>query len=139
MASAILIANAVLGWVGVALGLHTPAFFLIGILDGMCVALLAINLVSEKFQVLAVGVGTGSIAPTVAQSSLSSGFVQLSGSITDLASKIVEGLTGPGLSAPLAAALRVSMTVVIVVVFLSLVCNLVINWKGSPKQPGDAA
>lgn len=115
--------------------MHTPAFFLIGIIDGIGIALLAIYLVSEKFQVLAVGVGTGSIAPSVAQTNLSSGFSQLSSSVTDLASKIVEGLTGPGLSPPLAGALRVSVTVGIIVVFLSLVCNLVLNWKGAPKQP----
>lgn len=134
LATGILIANALLGWIGAALSMHTLAFFLIGIIDGIGIAILAIYLISEKFQVLAVGVGTGSIAPSVAQTNLSSGFIQLSSSVTDLASKIVEGFTGPGLPPALAGALRLSVTVAIMVVFLSLVCNLVINWKEAPKR-----
>lgn len=138
LATCILITNALLGWIGAASGLYSQAFFLIGIVDGIGIALLAIYLVSEKFQVLAVGVGTGSIAPSVAQTNLSSGFSQLSSSITELASKIVEGLAGPGLSLPLAGALRVAVTVAIIVVFLSLVCNLVLNWKGTTKRPQES-
>lgn len=122
--------NATLGWLGVALNLRTPVFVAIGVIDGAGLAILAIKLISEKFQVLAVGLATGSIAPSVAQSNLSSGFSQLTKFLTEIALKIVEGLGGTDFSASLVEAMRTSITVTIVVVFLSLMCNLALCWKG---------